>query len=89
VASEVLCVYSHGAAGLPIDAINIIPITIDSPSASAGNFHISWFGNANSYVLQEKASLSDTTWINVQTNSALTATVPISGHSGFFRVVGQ
>jgi hypothetical protein len=88
-ASEIACVYTHGAAGLPIDAANIIPITIDPPSASSGNFNINWFGNANSYVLQEKLSLSDTNWINVQTNSSLSAKVPIAGQSGFFRVVGH
>ena len=86
---EVVCIYTHGLAGKSIDAPNVIPVTIYQPAASGASFQLSWFGNASSYILQKKTTLHDLNWVNVQTNSASNASVPIAGATGFFRVVSQ
>lgn len=50
---------------------------------------ITWSGGTGPFMVQKKSSLSDTTWSDVQPVSGTSATVPIEGGAGFFRVVSQ
>ena len=86
---EVANIYQLGQAGKTF-APKVAPaIRLNAPVLSGQNLVLTWTGGSPPYVLEEKASLSATNWVNVQTNSTLTATVPASGVSGFLRVAGQ
>lgn len=61
--------------------------SLAAPTISGGNVNLSWTGGQAPYVVQQAASLPTTTWVNVLTNTATTATVPVSGNAAFFRVV--
>ncbi len=63
-------------------------LTVTSVSASAGNLVLTWSGGAAPYKVQKKAALTDANWVDVTTTSDTTATVPMQGAAGFFRVTG-
>jgi hypothetical protein len=63
------------------------PINLSIAKATAGTFRLTWEGGAGFFLVQKKASLNDTNWMNVLTTSERTALVPNDGTTGFFRVV--
>jgi hypothetical protein len=51
---------------------------------------LSWAYGAPPYQVQTKANLTDPTWTNVGSSTTnMTATVPLSPGTAFFRVYGQ
>jgi hypothetical protein len=56
---------------------------------TASNLTITWTGGTGKFLVQRKAALSDATWTNVVSTTERTATVPITGATGFFRVQGN
>ncbi|HTE91392.1 MAG TPA: hypothetical protein VK639_20760, partial [Terriglobales bacterium] len=54
--------------------------------ASGGNLALAWVGGTPPYLVQQKASLTDTNWVNVTTTTNLGTVVPRSGPTGFLRV---
>jgi hypothetical protein len=56
------------------------------PTVSGNNLVLTWTGGTGPYTVQMKTALSDSTWRTVTTTSSQTATVPLSGASGFFRI---
>ncbi|MBI4659521.1 MAG: Ig-like domain-containing protein [Verrucomicrobia bacterium] len=55
-------------------------------SVGAGGLTLKWAGGTGPYTIQSKASLSDAAWSDVLTTSDTSATVPIQGAAGFFRI---
>ena len=45
-------------------------------------------GGAPPYSIQRKSNLLDANWVEVTTTSNLSATVPATEATGFFRIVG-
>jgi hypothetical protein len=78
---DVMALYNAGSQS------NQLLIHIDSISASGGNLTITWSGGTGPYTVERKASLSDTSWGQVQTSATQSATFPIQ--PGFYRVSGQ
>jgi hypothetical protein len=50
---------------------------------------ISWTGGTGKFLVQKKNTLTDATWTNYMTTTTSSATVPISGATGFFRIQEQ
>jgi hypothetical protein len=88
-ADEVATIYQLGLAGKTFAAPTAPPIKIGNAVVSGSNLQLTWSGGSPPYILQKKTSLTAPNWVGVQTNSTLNALVPMSGASGFFRVVGQ
>ena len=62
--------------------MQIMSITDRDPAVA-----IEWVGGTGPYLLQQKASLSDSNWVDVLTTPSRSAVVPKTGPSGFFRVL--
>lgn len=75
----------HGLFG-SISAVAATEITIDSIVDNGTAVTITWEGGTGPYLLQKKASLSDTNWFDVLTTHSLYVTVPKDAQSGFYRV---
>jgi hypothetical protein len=85
---EVATIYQKGQAGQSFAVSAQLRIT--GVSAAAGNLTISWSGGNGPFQLQTKASLSDASWQNVGSPvTGHSASAPLTGAMGFFRVVGQ
>jgi len=61
-------------------------ITLAPPTVSGTNLVLTWTGDTGPVTVQKKDTLADTAWQTVTTTSAHTATVPITGTAGFFRI---
>jgi uncharacterized protein (TIGR03118 family) len=78
-------VEDHGLFGSLTPVNPVFTSTVDHGIA----VQINWGGGLPPFLLQKKASLSDTNWINVLTTSNRSATVPKETADGFFRVQPQ
>ena len=76
----------HGLFG-SISPASYLKIT--QTVASGGNLALAWVGGTPPYLVQQKASLTDTNWVNVTTTTNLGTVVPRSGLTGFLRVSDQ
>lgn len=61
------------------------PATLGTPTASNGNINLTWTGGQAPFLVQWTAALP-ATWVDVYTTSASSASIPIVGPGGFFRV---
>jgi hypothetical protein len=67
-----------------------VPPRITNITRSGSNVVLSWAYGAPPYQVQTKANLTDPTWTNVGSSTTnMTATVPLSPGTAFFRVYGQ
>ncbi|MEO8425816.1 MAG: CHRD domain-containing protein [Verrucomicrobiota bacterium] len=64
-------------------------VTISGITSVANTVTLNWIGGTAPYLVQMKASLSDSNWFNVLTTSAQSATVAKVGAAAFFRVSDQ
>ena len=60
-------------------------VRITQVSSSNGNLLITWVGKPP-YSIQRKSNLLDANWVEVTTTSNLSATVPATEATGFFRI---
>jgi hypothetical protein len=63
------------------------PIEITSVSAAAGGVSLTWIGGSGPFSVQQKASLGDIVWVSLAITAERTATLPINGPMGFYRVI--
>ena len=61
-------------------------LRFNAPTFANGMITLSWTGGTAPFLVQAKASLSDTNWENVLTTSNRTVTLPAAGFTRFFRV---
>ncbi|MGA4579704.1 Ig-like domain-containing protein [Limisphaera sp. VF-2] len=65
------------------------PLRIEAITVSATQLTLRWSGGAGPFAIQRKARLEDP-WETVQSGlTETTVILPVTGQSGFFRVVGQ
>jgi uncharacterized protein (TIGR03118 family) len=76
----------HGVFGAIAPAGYLKIIALDEGTNS---LTLSWLGGIPPYSVQEKASLTNTSWSSVLTTSNRTATVTRDDDAGFFRVIDQ
>ena len=76
-------VVQSGAVAIIVNAAQSIKVTA---TVNPGGLTLAWQGGAGPYTIQKKTSLADAAWVDVVTTSDTTATVPLQGASGFFRV---
>ena len=69
------------ASGPPAEQIRITGLSVSNQTAT-----LTWTGGVAPYLIQRKTSLSDSNWVNILTTSNHTATVPLSGPVGFYRI---
>ncbi len=74
-----------GSIGGPAPAV-AGAIQFNSISNGTNGLTLSWSGGTAPYLIQEKFSISDTNWMDLVTVSNTTASVPLVGPNGFFRV---
>jgi hypothetical protein len=67
----------------PTDNLQITSIIVGAD----GRISLSWTGGNSPFVVQNKANLSDTQWLNVSTNLASPAMISGSGGAGFYRIM--
>ena len=60
-----------------------------SLSGAGGNVVVTWAGGLPPFTVQKKVNLTDAAWQDVTTTSERSYTVPATGASAFFRVVGK
>ena len=78
-------IQAHFAGGPPGTGAHILGITI-----SGSNATITWEGGTGPFTVQRKDALTDANWTTVGSpTSTRSATVPVTGSTGFFRIVGQ
>jgi hypothetical protein len=66
------------------------PPRIDSTTRSGSELTLTWSGGTPPYQVQTRSNLTTGTWSNVGgTTTQTTATVPIAGTAGYFRVASQ
>lgn len=74
-------------SAVTLEDLGVAPADIRvTVAATGGSLRLTWTGGSGTYVVERKNSLSDATWTRVTSTTERTATVPISGNSGFFRV---
>ena len=61
-------------------------ITLTFVKQNGTNGVLTWTGGASPYVVQKKASLSDSNWVDLVTTTDPIANVPLDGPSGFLRL---
>ncbi len=61
-------------------------ITFNPTTVGASGLILSWAGGTGPFLVQGKLGLTDA-WIDLVTTSQPTATIPLAGFSGFFRVM--
>jgi len=61
-------------------------ITLTFVKQNGTNGVLTWTGGAPPYVVQKKASLSDSNWVDLLTTTDPSANVPLDGASGFLRL---
>lgn len=64
-------------------------VRITAATRNGNNITLTWSGGTGPYTIQHKNALSDATWDTVSTTPDTTATVTISGATGFFRISVQ
>jgi hypothetical protein len=74
------------AAGIPRPQADL---QLGAVSRSGNNLTLSWSGGTGPFTVQRKASLADAAWSTVATTPDRSASVPIEGSTGFFRVSAQ
>jgi hypothetical protein len=64
-------------------------LRISGATFEAQSISLTWIGGHAPYVIQIRTTLSNTNWADLLTTTNLSATVPLGGTSGFFRIVGH
>lgn len=79
---EIKALGTATAAGIPAPqaGVNV------SVTRSGNNLTLTWTGGTGPFKVQRKNALTDATWTDVTTTSERTASVPIQGTTGFFRI---
>jgi hypothetical protein len=62
------------------------PLVFTKPTLGAGDITLAWTGGAGPFLVQGKLGVTDA-WLDLKTTSERTATIPVVGPGGFFRVV--
>jgi hypothetical protein len=70
---------SAGSATVPLGAM--------SASVSGDNVNLAWTGGTPPYLVQGKLELDDANWIDLQTVTGTSASIPMAAPGGVFRVV--
>lgn len=70
---------SSGSTTVPLGAI--------SASVSGDNVNLAWTGGAPPYLVQGKLELDDANWIDLQTVTGTSTSIPMAAPGGVFRVV--
>jgi hypothetical protein len=65
------------------------PITLATPTIFGNFLTLSWSGGAPPYVLESKAQLGATNWVQLATVSSTSILVQLNGSNNFFRIAGQ
>ena len=66
------------------------PLAVGSVARNASNLTLHWSGGTPPYQLQMCSNLTKASWFNLGSPGITTsATVPISGNKGYFRIQGQ
>jgi hypothetical protein len=75
----------------PTGGVAVVPqIAISTVTRNGSNLTINWSGGSPPYQVQRRATFSGGSWVNEGTaTSSTSATVPIAGNEGYFRVQGQ
>lgn len=68
-------------------ALAVSPPTITSMQISNGKLALAWTGDSFSYEVQQATVLDSTNWISYVATARTNVTIPLSGTSGFFRVI--
>ena len=76
--------YAAGSSAAPAPGLNIGSIT-----ASATDLSLTWTGGTPPFKIQRRETLGTGAWTDALTTDNRNATLPRTGNSGFFRVVGQ
>jgi hypothetical protein len=76
----------QAATNPPPGTNNLSVVTI---KAGGTSLTLTWQGGTPPYIVQQKPSLTQTNWSTVMTTTNVTATVPLNGAEGFFRISEQ
>ena len=57
-----------------------------SISQGANGVTLTWSGSTGKFLIQKKNDLNSPTWINVQTTTARSVTLPTNENAAFFRI---
>jgi hypothetical protein len=71
-----------GAVVPPVSSLEVSSATV-----SGENLVLNWTGGTGPFLVQGKLSLSDANWLDLQTVTGNTASIPLASPIGFFRVV--
>jgi hypothetical protein len=83
---EIEAVYRVGNTGKSFDEA-VAPLSLGSATVANDQVVLNWTGGTGPFLVQGKLSLSDPNWLDLQTVSGNTASIPTASPIGFFRVV--
>jgi hypothetical protein len=85
-----------GNMGMHITSLSFVassvpsPLQVQSVVRNGSNLTINWSGGTTPYQVQRRTTFTGGSWVNEgAATSSTSATVPITGNEGFFRVQGQ
>jgi len=84
-AAEAAAIYAKGQGGESV--IPVSSLKVSSATVSGDNLVLNWTGGTGPFLVQGKLGLSDPNWLDLQTVSGNTASIPTASPIGFFRVV--
>ncbi len=85
--TEAAAIYLRGVAGKSLDQAPVAaPVAFTAPAVTPAGIVLNWTGGNGPFLVQGKLGVTDA-WIDLQTTSDHTATIPSASFAGFFRIV--
>ena len=85
--NEAAAIYLRGVAGKSLDQAPVgAPVAFTAPAVTPAGVVLNWTGGNGPFLVQGKLGVTDA-WIDLQTTSDHTTTIPTASFAGFFRIV--
>ena len=85
--NEAAAIYLRGLAGKSLDQAPVSAgVAFTAPAITAAGIVLNWTGGSGPFLVQGKLGINDA-WIDLQTTTARTTTIPTASFAGFFRIV--